>query len=98
MTPTILIVPGLRNHVAGHWQTLLEASLPNAVCVPPLEVDKLSCAARVAALDQALAEIVGPVILVAHSAGVTTTVHWARQHQRRIHGAVLATPPDLDTP
>ncbi|WP_129563154.1 RBBP9/YdeN family alpha/beta hydrolase [Paraburkholderia dokdonensis] len=98
MTPTILIVPGLRDHVAGHWQTLLEASLPDAVCVPPLEVDKLRCGARVAALDQALAAIVGPVILVAHSAGVITTVHWARLHDRRIHGAVLATPPDLDTP
>ncbi|WP_321965214.1 RBBP9/YdeN family alpha/beta hydrolase [Paraburkholderia sp. J7] len=98
MTPTILIVPGLRDHVAGHWQTLLEASLPNAVSVPPLEVDKLSCAARVAALDQALAAIGGPVILVAHSAGVITTVQWARQHAGRIHGAVLATPPDLDTP
>ena len=28
--PTILIVPGLRDHVAEHWQTLLEAKLPNA--------------------------------------------------------------------
>src|SRR5574337_459714 len=24
-TPTVLIVPGLRDHVAEHWQTLLEA-------------------------------------------------------------------------
>ncbi|WP_028214947.1 RBBP9/YdeN family alpha/beta hydrolase [Paraburkholderia mimosarum] len=98
MTPTILIVPGLRDHVAGHWQTLLEAKLPNAVSVPPLEADKLSCAARVAALDQALAAIDGPVILIAHSAGVITTVHWARRHERHVLGAVLAAPTDLDTP
>ena len=50
-TPTILMVPGLRDHVAEHWQTLLESKLPNAVSVPPLEHDKLSCAARVAALE-----------------------------------------------
>ena len=97
-TPTILIVPGLRDHVAEHWQTLLEAKLPNARSVAPLEHDKLSRAARVAALDAALAEIEGPVILVAHSAGVMITVHWARQHRRPIHGALLATPADLESP
>jgi uncharacterized protein len=98
MTPTILMVPGLRDYVAEHWQTHLEAKLPNAVSVPPLEHDKLSCAARVAALDAALAKIDGPVILVAHSAGVMITVHWAQQHSRRIHGALLAAPADLETP
>ncbi|RKF38165.1 alpha/beta hydrolase [Paraburkholderia fungorum] len=98
MTPTILMVPGLRDHVADHWQTLLEQKLPKVASVPPLEHDKLSCAARVAALDAALAKIDGPVILVAHSAGVMITVHWAQQHSRRIHGALLAAPADLETP
>ena len=51
---TILFVPGLRDHVADHWQTLLQAELPHAASVPPLEHDKLSCAARIAALDNAL--------------------------------------------
>jgi predicted alpha/beta hydrolase family esterase len=97
-TPTILMVPGLRDHVPEHWQTLLEQKLPKAASVPPLEHDKLSCAARVAALDAALAKIEGPVILVAHSAGVMITVHWAQQHKRKIHGALLATPADLETP
>ncbi|WOD20550.1 RBBP9/YdeN family alpha/beta hydrolase [Paraburkholderia kirstenboschensis] len=96
--PTILMVPGLRDHVAQHWQTLLQDKLPKAASVPPLENDKLSCAARVAALDAALATIDGPVILVAHSAGVMITVHWARRHKRKIHGALLVTPADLDTP
>jgi predicted alpha/beta hydrolase family esterase len=92
------MVPGLRDHVADHWQTLLEARLPNARSVPPLEHDKLSRAARVAALDEALAAIDGPVILVAHSAGVMITVHWARTHDRPIHGALLVTPADLESP
>lgn len=97
-TPTILMVPGLRDHVAEHWQTLLQQKLPGAASVPPLEHDRLSCAARVAALDLALAKIDGPVILVAHSAGVMITVQWAQQHSRKIHGALLAAPADLDTP
>lgn len=101
-SPTILIVPGLRDHVAEHWQTLLEQKLlgehKKARSVPPLEHDKLSRDARVAALDRALAEIDGPVILVAHSAGVMITVHWAQQHKRPILGALLATPADLESP
>lgn len=98
INPTILLVPGLRDHVADHWQTLLEAKLPDARSVPPLEHDKLSRAARVAALDDAIADIDGPVILVAHSAGVMITAHWAQTRCRPIHGALLATPADLETP
>lgn len=97
-TPTVLIVPGLRDHVADHWQTLLENALPGSRSVAPLEHDKLSCAARVAALDSALARIDGPVVLVAHSAGVMIVVHWAQRHRREIAGALLATPPDFEAP
>ena len=96
--PTILIVPGLRDHVAAHWQTLLEQKLPNAVSVPRMERDKLSCAAWVGMLDQSLAAIEGPVILVAHSAGVMIVAHWAKRHRRSIAGALLAAPPDFDSP
>ncbi len=97
-TPTILMVPGLRDHVEEHWQTILQNKIPGARSVPPLEIDKLSRDARVAALDKALSEIDGPVILVAHSAGVMITVHWAQQHNRPIHGALLAAPADLESP
>ena len=69
-SPTILIVPGLRDHVEEHWQTILERKLPKACSVAPLEHDKLSCAARVEALQQAIAKIDGPIVLVAHRGGV----------------------------
>lgn len=95
---TVVIVPGLRDHVAEHWQTLLQASLPRARTVPPLTRDKMSCRARVQMLDSVLAEVSGPVVLVAHSAGVMITVHWAAQHRRPIECAVLATPADLEEP
>ena len=97
-TYTVLIVPGLRDHVPEHWQTLLEAALPNARSVPRIKRDKLSCAAWVAALDRSLAAIAGPVVLVAHSAGVMIVAHWALTYRRRIVGALLATPPDFETP
>lgn len=95
---TVLIVPGLRDHVADHWQTLLAARLPRVRTVPPLEHDKLSCGARVEAIERTLAGIEGPVIIVAHSAGTMMVAHWARQATRPILGALLATPSDMETP
>jgi predicted alpha/beta hydrolase family esterase len=93
---TILIVPGLRDHVPAHWQTLLATRLDKVRSVPPLEDNKLSLAARVDAIQHELEKISGPVILVAHSAGVLMVVHWAARHDRPIKGALLAAPPDLE--
>jgi predicted alpha/beta hydrolase family esterase len=98
MQPTILLVPGLRDHVPEHWQTHLEAKLPNARSVQPLTRDKLSLAARVKQLDAAIAACPQPVILVAHSAGVMMVAHWAKAHRRPIFGALLVAPPDLENP
>ena len=95
---TVLIVPGLRDHVPEHWQTHLQATHPRARTVAPLEHEKLSCGARVDALNNALTAIDGPVILVAHSAGVMMVVHWALHHRRTIKGALLAAPADLELP
>jgi len=97
---TVLIVPGLREHVADHWQTLLAERLDKVVTVPPLASDKLNCQARVEAIEAALDTIEGPVILVAHSAGVLMVAHWVAQQgvarcRHPIRGALLVTPPDL---
>ncbi|WP_424863712.1 RBBP9/YdeN family alpha/beta hydrolase [Streptomyces sp. MMS24-I29] len=96
-SPTVVIVPGLRDHVPDHWQTILGNKIENTRTVPPLERDRLNCDAQVAALDEVLLDISGPVVLVAHSAGVMSTVHWAQRHQRSVKGALLAAPPDFDT-
>ncbi|WP_331719930.1 alpha/beta hydrolase [Streptomyces sp. NBC_00147] len=96
--PTVVIVPGMRDHVPAHWQTILSSEIASSRTVPPLTSDRLSCDAQVAALDDILSDLSGPVVLVAHSAGVMTTVHWAHRHSRPIRGALLATPPDFDTP
>lgn len=98
MRSTVLFVPGLRGRVAEHWQTLLAESLPGSRTVAPLEENGVSCAARVAALDAAIRQIEGPIILAAHSAGVMIVVHWAQRLDRPIQGALLATPPDIEAP
>jgi hypothetical protein len=93
---TVLIVPGLRGHVPQHWQTLLASRLPRVRTVEPMGREDLDCARRVAAIEREANAIKGPLLLVAHSGGVIMVVHWAKQTQRAVHGALLATPPDFE--
>lgn len=48
--PTVLLVPGLQDHVPGHWQTLLQAERPGYRCVPPMGREDLELA-RLGASD-----------------------------------------------
>lgn len=96
--PTWLIVPGLRDHVDRHWQTLLAQGRPDVVSVPPMGRDDLDCQARVDAIESAAQAVAGPLVIVAHSGGCIMVAHWARQTRRPVLAALLATPPDFDTP
>lgn len=98
MTPTVLFVPGLRDHVADHWQTHAARDFHGSLTVEPLTTDRLSLAARVAAVDAALQAIEGDVVIAAHSAGCLMVAAWAQSPTRRIKGALLATPADVELP
>jgi predicted alpha/beta hydrolase family esterase len=100
--PAVLIVPGLRDHVAAHWQTLLAERLPalgiRARTVPPMGREDLDCETRIKAIEREARAVAGPLILVAHSAGVAMVAHWAYRTRRTVHGALLAAPADLERP
>ncbi|NML44088.1 serine hydrolase family protein [Ramlibacter sp. G-1-2-2] len=96
--PTVLVVPGLRDHVAEHWQTLLAARLPRVRVVPPMGRGDLDCAKRVEAIEREAQSIEGPIVIVAHSGGVIMVAHWAQRTKRPVLGALLATPPDFERP
>jgi predicted alpha/beta hydrolase family esterase len=95
---TVLIVPGLRDHVAQHWQTLLAPQLPRVLAVPPMGRDDLDCRKRVEAIERAARQADGPIVIVAHSGGCIMVAHWARQTKIAVRGALLATPPDFERP
>lgn len=98
MKATVLFVPGLRDHVEDHWQTHAARAIPGSVTVDPLTGDRLSLAARVAALDAALNAIRGEVVIAAHSAGCLMVAQWARNPTRYVRAALLATPADVENP
>src|SRR4051812_11646977 len=93
-----MIVPGLRDHVEQHWQSLLAEQLPDSFLVPPMGREALDCALRVELLQAAVDRAAGPVILVAHSAGCITVAHWAHRSASagQVRGALLAAPPDFE--
>jgi predicted alpha/beta hydrolase family esterase len=96
--PTVVFVPGLRDHMPDHWQTILQAKLPRTACVPRLGKEVLSCAAWVEVLDATVEGVEGPIVFAAHSAGVMMVAHWAQRERRAIAGALLAAPPDFESP
>lgn len=100
--PTVLVVPGLRDPVEQHWQTLLEAKRRAAgrpvASVPPMGRSDLDCAAKVAAIEAAAQAVDGPIVVVAHSGGCIMVAHWARTTKRAVLGALLAAPPEFDRP
>jgi hypothetical protein len=99
---TVLIVPGLRDAVDDHWQTLLQRDLRKAArpvaSVLPMGRENLSCSARVAEIERTAQSIEGPIVVVAHSGGCIMLAHWARRTQRAVRSALLATPPDFEKP
>jgi predicted alpha/beta hydrolase family esterase len=98
--PTILIVPGLRDAVPEHWQTLLHDELRAAGravhSVPPMGRSGLDLAQRVAAIERAAQAIHAPLVIVAHSGGCITVAHWAQRTNCTVQGALLAVPPDFE--
>ena len=99
---TVLIVPGLRDESAEHWQSLLVSELQKVGTpvrsVKPMGRGNLDCALRVSLLAQEATAVKGPLIIVGHSAGALTVVHWASQARGEVRGALLAVPPNFDVP
>ena len=78
----VVIVAGLRGDDADHWQSHLARDLPSAVVVDSFDRSPTDLDGRIADLDDALASLDEPATVVAHSAGVLVTVHWAHRHGR----------------
>jgi len=98
MPPPVLVVPGLANSGPGHWQTLWEKKYAGFRRVEQDNWDFPIREEWVKRLDHYIEEAESPPLLVAHSLGCLTVVHWANQHTRELRGALLVVPPDLEAP
>jgi predicted alpha/beta hydrolase family esterase len=92
----ILIIPGWTNAGPEHWQTRWQLNLPHARRVEQEEWDKPMLHDWVARIVEAVAAATRPVVLVAHSCGVTAVVHAAPHFaEGKVAGALLVSPPDF---
>lgn len=98
--PTLLIVPGYTSSGPDHWQTLWERSYHGARRVEQRSWDRPRRDEWVEALDSAVADVAGPVVLVAHSLGCATVAHWldTPRAPATAVAALMVAPADVDQP
>ncbi|GHF64445.1 hypothetical protein HNQ07_004634 [Deinococcus metalli] len=97
MTPTLVIVPGLGDSSPQHWQSLWEQKF-GAARVRQDDPDTPTPSAWADRLHEVIEATPGDVVLVGHSSGVLTIVHWAARTggHERVKGAVLVGPSDAE--
>ncbi len=93
------IIPGLGNSGEEHWQTFFEQTGTNFQRIVQQEWDAPDCNDWVSTIDKAI-ENYDPatVVLIGHSLGCATIAHWANRSAKKIKGALLAAPSDIEAP
>lgn len=93
------IVPGLGNSGPEHWQTHFEKTLPNTRRIGQQEWEAPDCAEWIATINTALQNHdLSDVVLIGHSLGCSTIAHWAEHYSKRVRGALLVAPSDMESP
>ena len=90
----LLFIAGLNGSGPDHWQTRWRNKLPTAKLVEQADWDHPQLSEWVADVVAACKRAERPVVLVAHSLGVTTAAHAAAfMPQGLVRGAFLVAPP-----
>lgn len=92
----VLIVPGLRNSDADHWQTRWEKHLPNSKRIKLAEWDTPDLEKWKQGIRQALQHFDKPVIVIAHSFGTLASASIAQEFPEKIAALFLVAPADPD--
>ena len=93
------IIPGLGNSGPDHWQTYFENSAANFQRIHQQEWDAPVCNDWIETIENTIADY-NPesVILIGHSPGCAAITHWAKQYNKKVKGALLVAPSDIDAP
>jgi hypothetical protein len=94
----ILFVPPWENAGAEHWMSHWEKKHPKIRRVEQRDWMNPNRDEWIATLDRQVGAQEKPVVLVAHSLGTMTVAHWASEFKRRVRGAFLVAPPDVESP
>lgn len=91
------IIPGYGGSGPDHWQTYFENSQKNFQRILQKDWNNPNIDEWAKTIEEAVA-VYDPesVILVAHSLGCHTVAQWARHYNKKIKGALLVAPPDIE--
>ena len=92
----VILVPGLHDSGAGHWQTRWQRAHPEFWRVRQDDWSDPDLPAWAARVDQVRARDPRPALLVAHSFGCLAAVHSIAANPRGVAGAFLVAPADPD--
>jgi len=92
----LLTIPGYTGSGPQHWQSVWERADPSMTRVPQEDWDHPDPEAWSARIDAAVRAAGQPLLLIAHSCGVTAVAHWTSRFNTKIAGAFLVAPPDTD--
>ncbi len=93
------IVPGLGNSGPDHWQTHFEKSGDHFIRINQLDWDKPDNREWIETIDRALFGYdLADVILIGHSLACAAIANWAKEYRKKIKGALLVAPSDLEAP
>ncbi len=90
----VILLPGIGNSGAEHWQTKWQDSHPTFHRFQPASWDEPCLKDWLQALEQAIAQQHTAPVLVVHSLACLLVAQWAAQDHLPIAGAFLVAPPD----
>lgn len=93
------IVPGYGDSDNEHWQTYFETKLDNSQRIVQDNWTEPTLEDWVERIDETLrGENLSETILITHSLGGIALAHWVLKHSKKLKGALIVAPPDLENP
>jgi hypothetical protein len=94
---TIFILPGLGNSDEQHWQSIWEKENPAFIRINQQDWEMPHCSDWIAVVDQHIQQYKPEqVIVVGHNLACVTVACWAEKYQRKVKGALLVAPSDVE--
>ncbi len=92
----ILIVPGFKGSGPAHWQTWLQAQIPESTRINGIDWDKPVLALWAERVRDELARATQPLRVIAHSFGCLATVVAVADRPEQVAELILVAPADPD--
>lgn len=92
----VLLLPGLHDSDANHWQSLWQAQHPGYVRLEQQDWQTPRREDWVASLEQAVRHSGPETVLVAHSLACSLVAFWSASSRLAVRGAFLVSPADTE--